>query len=372
MRVVLAHTDSSKLRDLRQMLLGAGLSCEAEDCCSWQNLGVRLAQRDTDLIVVATDCENGADWKALQESISLTMAPIMVIGPTDNSQLAEQAREAGIQEVVDQATLPASFDSALQRMNQSATARKQRGLVVSVFAPAAGSGGSTIAANLAGAFLRKHPESVGLIEMSHEAGDLALMLDATPEHLLADVCRRSDSLDDTSLSNSFFKHSSGVHLLPTGEDQEEEDALTVEATRRIAVLSRVCHQASVLALDSRVGPCEIEAMRLSDHVLIVVRADVPAVRRTQKAILQLVEQGVPKERFRLVVNRWGQGGQVPLKQIETSLKMEVFQSIPDDPSKVNKSANRGVLLHEQARLSTICRRFSALAAALEKTTTGQL
>ena len=372
MRVVLAHTDSSKLRDLRQMLLGAGLSCEAEDCCSWQDLGVRLAQRDTDLIVVATDSNNGADWKALQESISLTMAPIMVIGPTDNSQLAEQARDAGIQEVVDQSTLPASFDSALQRMNHSQTARKQRGLVVSVFAPAAGSGGSTVAANLAGAFLRKHPESVGLIELSHEAGDLSLMLDASPEHLLADVCRRSDSLDETSLGNSFFKHSSGVHLLPTGEDHDV-DVLTAEATRRIAVLSRVCHQATVLALDSRVGPCEIEAMRLSDHVLIVVRADVPAVRRTQKAILQLVEQGVPKERFRLVVNRWGQGGQVPLKQIETSLKMEVFQSIPDDPSKVNKSANRGVLLQEQARFSTICKRFSALATALMKsTTTGPL
>jgi Flp pilus assembly CpaE family ATPase len=136
------------------------------------------------------------------------------------------------------------------------------------------------------------------------------------------------------------------------------------AVRRIAVLSRVLFGATVLALESRLEAEESEAMRLSDLVVLVVRPDVLSLGRAQRALAAAGELGLPRDRFRLVVNRWGQPGQLPRKAIEEALGLSVHARIQDAAAKVNKALNRGTLLAELAPRASISKSFSKLAATL--------
>ena len=94
-------------------------------------------------------------------------------------------------------------------MNQG-NAPRPRGTVISVFAPIPGSGGTTVASNLAGAFAAAHPKEAALIEVARDFGDLALLLNLTPNYTSRDACMRWQSLDRMSLANGFAEHPSGA------------------------------------------------------------------------------------------------------------------------------------------------------------------
>jgi pilus assembly protein CpaE len=254
----------------------------------------------------------------------------------------------------------------LQRLCQTGALKQDHGTLIAVLAPTAGSGGTTVASNLAGSLAKNKLWSVGLVDLSHWPGDLALLLNLEPRHTIQDVCQSWQKLDVVGLKSSLVSHATGVNLLSNGLSQTRNESLCPLAIRRILVLSRVTFDFTVLALDHRIGPEELEAMRLSDTVVLVVRPDVPAVRRAKWAKDKAVEGGVSPERLRLVINRWGQRGQLRLDHIETSLKMKAIQLIPDDPARVNTAINEGKLLQELAARATITRRFAALATALNR------
>ncbi len=364
MCVIVAHAPGSDVSDLRQIVLGAGLDCEVGDCVPWQDLAVRLAQGDADLVVVWTSGDHEFNWEHLHDATALTVAPVLAVGRTDDERIAEGARSAGVIAYLEERNLRHELDTALQRLIKAGVFKKDRGNVISVFAPSPGGGCSTVAVNLAGAFAKKHPNEVALIEATRHIGEVGLLLGATPDHTIDDVCRRWEGLDRLSLENSFFAHPSGIRLLVSDDNVATNTAMHAQSIRRIGVLTRILNKYSIFALDSLLGEAEIEAMRLSDSVLLVIRPDVPGLRVAQRALQDAVNGGVPKDRFHMAVNRWGQRGQLQRKQIATSLGLDIEHLIPDDSARINRAANKGVLVREVASLSRISRTFTALADSL--------
>lgn len=364
MRVIVGHGPRANPAEWRQILLGSGLDCGADDCVGWEQLGARLGQGDVDLVLVEVEPAAEAAWRALEEASQLTASPVMGVGAADQAELVQRVRRSGAVHVLDQSDIRRSLDTALDQWLLRGQLRGKRGRVISVFAPTPGSGGSTVAANLAGALARRHPDDVALVELAAEFGDLAVLLNVTPRHTAEDICRRWATLDRTCLTGSYAQHESGLHVLVNGADRSGNQYLSMEAARRLAILSRMTKGYTVLALDAALTEVELEAMRLSDAVAFVVRPDVPAVKRAQRAVQRLAEGGIARERIWLVVNRYGQAGQLPLSQLEASLGLRTAHLIPEDPRSVNRAANFGLLLQQQSRLRKISRRFAALAQAL--------
>ena len=363
MRVLLAHHADANLRDFRQALLGAGLSCAADDCVSFQELPIRLAQRDADLVVLKADAAAQADWRAVQEATTLTLAPMMAIGPMSRGS---EARRAGVAEYVDEENLRSGLDDAIDRITANGPVARRRGRVVSVLAPTDGSGATTVSLNFAAALAAKHPSKTGLVELTRNPGKIALSLDMQPDHWLGEVCQRWQSLDLQSLSTSFHQHESGLQLLAADVGEGCVANFHSDAVRRIAVLARAAFQWTVLRLDSCMADEEFEAMRLSDAILLIVRPDVPAVRRAQRAIAAAEAAGIPSDHFRLIVNRWGQAGQLEAKQIESSLGLPIYQYVQEDAKRANRAVNRGVLLSQVSSSGRIVRSLATLAKSMVK------
>jgi len=120
----------------------------------------------------------------------------------------------------------------------------------------------------------------------------------------------------------------------------------------------------VLALDGELEPATVEALRGSDVILLVVRPDIPAVKRTQHLLAALDRQHIPRNHLKVVVNRWGQPGQLSIAQIESALGLPAGHRIAEDPGHINRAANLGQLLVEAAPRSAVARQFDELAADL--------
>jgi pilus assembly protein CpaE len=365
MRAVVVHDSPTAGEQLRRVVLGAGVECKSEDAVSFNDLESRLARGAPDLLLVSVGGNRQGALEVISKAAKLASVRIMAVGPVTNPQFVEQARQAGATQYLDAANMRNEFDVAVEQLAGTEAPAKQRGRIISVFSPTPGSGGATVAINLAGALVRTYPKQVALVEMGRQPSDIALRLDVKPKFTLFDVCQRWERLDATGLANSLTEHRSGLLLLAHGiNGGDADDSLSTEAVRRIVLLLRAMCHVSILKLDSALDDEALEAMRLSDLVCLVIRPDVLAVRRANVVRRAMEDAGIPNSRVRLIVNRSGQPGQLRRRQIEENMEMKIFYQIPDDPKLTNLAANQGMLLHELSRLAAISRKFTHLATQL--------
>jgi pilus assembly protein CpaE len=270
--------------------------------------------------------------------------------------------------VQDDIAMQAEFDAAVDSLTGASQETRRKGRVISIFAPTTGSGATTLAVNLAGALAATYPQGVVLAEMGRNVSDIPIRLNFTAEIGTNDICRRWEQLDSTSLGAGLTLRETGLRVLAhkSEESHFDDDPLLPSAVRRVGVLMRSNYPFAIWKLDNTVDEECLEALKLSDEILLVIRPDVLCVRRAQSAKNLAEAHGVDPAKFKLVVNRWGQPGQLTRRQIERSLAQPISFIIPDEPKVANRALNRGQFFHEVSRSASATRRIAKIAKKLDQ------
>jgi pilus assembly protein CpaE len=103
---------------------------------------------------------------------------------------------------------------------------------------------------------------------------------------------------------------------------------------------------------------------MSENVVVVLRLDVPSLRLTRQFVRRLTEQGVVRDKMRLVANRHGQRQQISRKKAEEVIGVAIPEWVPDDPATLNQALNHGLPLLSTARRAAITVSFDTLATKL--------
>lgn len=369
MRVVLAEIQHGGGDSLRRILLGEGLICEADDAVVHHDLPGRLAAGEADLVLVSCDGDPQAALAAIRAAHQVTGAPILACGAIDDAELVRGAIRAGAREFLATARLREELSEALLKIEAESQPSGSIGINIAIYSPSGGAGVSTAAVNLAARLAKKHAGEVALLDLKRSPSDMSLLLDLAPQKTTNDLLRSWQHLDRQWLRSSLTVHDSGLHVLPQvsfpEEGRQPETHITREGIRQLLVLSRRTFRYSVLDLDHELAEPQFEAMRHAGFVGLIVRPDVPGLRRARWALEVAMAQGIARSRFRLVLNRYGGSGQIQLKKVEEILGIQVFQSIPEDVSAVSRAANQGVPLDALSRMSRISRSFSSFARNVE-------
>jgi pilus assembly protein CpaE len=364
MRVVVAREQPAGSEAVRQLLLGMGLECGAGDCVAHADLPVRLAQNPTDLVLVHAAADPTATAALVEQALPLTRAPVLVFGPAAEAGQIVQYLQSGAREFLDEGQLQENLERALERLRHVSTAKQGTGLVIGVVSPTAGSGVTTVATNLAFASASKHKNQVALVELGRGAAELALALDLKPRHTVADVHSNHDRLDSRMLRQSMLEHPGGVQLLVQKPGALKVDPLPPATVRKSVILLRTIYAVSVLDLGHELSEEHYEALRVCDYVVMVVRLDVPSLKQVRRSVQDLEAHGVPKDRIRLVANRYGQRGQVAWKNAEEATGGKFAGWITDDPARTNAALNHGQPLVQHSRYAKATRLFHKLAQQL--------
>jgi pilus assembly protein CpaE len=117
----------------------------------------------------------------------------------------------------------------------------------------------------------------------------------------------------------------------------------------------------VVDLGHSLSDHHVEAMRQSNLVGLVVRADVPGLRRVHWALETLTGMGLARDRFKLVLNGYGGGGQVKQAKVEAALHMKLFWTLPENNALVTRARNQGVPLMRLSSLARINASFAGFA-----------
>ncbi len=366
MRVVVTQEQPGTMDQVRQALLGLGLECGAGDCVPFSELPLRLAQNSAEMVLVHVGPGPTA-LDLIRQTTATSPLPVLAVGPTHDVRQVLEALHSGARAYLDEGRLERDLETALEKLRVTGVVKHSRGLVVGVVSATPGSGVSTVATNLAFTWADKYPERVALVELGRETADLALSLDLEPRYTVAEVAENWQRMDATLLRQCMVSHAAGVQVLAYQPETLAVAALDPQAVRKTVILLRSMYAAAVLDLGHTFSDEHYEAMRLCDRLAVVVRLDVPGLRQARRLMQLCAERGVPRERLRLVANRYGQKGQLSWKKAEEALGVKFAEYIPDDCARLNQSLNLGQPLVRAARHANISRRFAKLAVAMNGT-----
>ncbi len=342
MRVVVAQPPGETNETIRRMLLGMGLECSGEDCVALAELPVRLARGGTDLVLVRAGAEPPAALEAIRQAMPLTSAPILAMGPANDARQVMETVNAGARHYLDEQNLQIALEDALKKLHASGAVKGDVHQVIGVLSANPGAGVTTIATNLAFLWGQQAKGRIALLELGRGVPTIALSLENfEPNFSPADMTREVDRMDTLMLRQGMKVQDGLVHILAYKPETLETSALEPRAVRKMTLLARAAFAVTVLDLGCTLGEEQIEALRLCDQVLLVVRLDVPGLRLARRLRPVLVEKGIPANRIRLVANRYGERGQIAWGKAEQTLGEKFTDYLPDDPGRINKSVDFG-------------------------------
>jgi pilus assembly protein CpaE len=277
---------------------------------------------------------------------------------TDPQVLLEAFR-VGVKEFLPQPLTLKDVEPALARFEgrlsgRVSSAEAKSGRVVSVIGARGGVGASTVATNLATSVQKaRERESVALMDLDMQGGDLGLFLDLHASQGLRHLSQDISRLDETIVRTSLVKHASGLHLLASGYEELDEPDPTTGSVMRVIGLLRSIHRHVFVDCGHVLGPAVKEGLNCSDQIIIVMTLSLPVIRRTKRLLDALGTAQYPAGKVVMVVNRYTNDQKELLSETEDMLGVRMAGLIPNDYGTASGAVDHGNPLTIMAPRTTI-------------------
>jgi pilus assembly protein CpaE len=300
------------------------------------------------------------------ENLTALGARVVVAGAHKDPDLILAAMRAGAREF---AVIGDAAEVARAVLAQARPAEGGKGELITVFPTRGGVGATTVAVNLAGAFVRRGSKTC-LLDLDLYLGDVSSFLDLAGTYSVSDVIANRKRLDGELLDTSVARHSSGLRVLAGSGKVEDTEA--VRPADLVAALDLLRQHYGHLVVDGINGFDELSLAILdaSQQIVMVLTQDVPAVRSTRRCLDLFRRLGYDGRKVKLVLNRHQRQSKITAEVIAEAVGLPVTHTIGNDFASAIESINRGQMLQDLAPRSALTRDIEALAPVLMGTNNG--
>lgn len=261
---------------------------------------------------------------------------------------------------ISQDELKTVLDRVQEYCSGQVEAPKKKGRMIAVFSSKGGCGTSFVATNLAAATAAR----TVLVDLNLQAGDLPLFLGVDPKYSFADMAEHRNRLDDALIGSFVTPHSSNLSLLAAPKEADSADEIEPEHVFEVLQRLRESYDYVVLDPQHTFDSITLAALDQADEIVLVLTLDIPAIRSTQRALEIFDRLGYPRQKVRIVVNRWSKQIDLDLRQVEKFLGEPVIGFIPSDYQTAVTSINLGQPLVQSDAGSKIAIEIKRIAQTL--------
>lgn len=275
--------------------------------------------------------------------LSLELPKMAIISAANNlsPELLLQSLRSGAREFLHLPISAQELKTVLDRVAEFCAGQvetpKKKGRMISVFSSKGGCGTSFIATNLAAAIAAR----TVLVDLNLQAGDLPLFLGVTPKYSFADMAENRARLDDALINSFVTPYSTNLSLLAAPKEADSADEIEPEHVFDVLRKLRESYDYVVLDPQHTFDSITLAALDQSDEIILVLTLDIPAIRSTQRALEIFDRLGYPRQKVRIVVNRWSKQIDLDLRQVEKFLGEPVIGYVPSDYQTAVTSINLG-------------------------------
>lgn len=302
---------------------------------------------------------------------------VLVRASVDSDTLAEALR-SGMREVVPSGA-PEALAAAVDRARAVGEAigarafeerpnQPVRGGVVTVFSTKGGVGKSLVATNLAAALADKGKRTC-LVDLDVAGGDVAVMLQLSPQHTLADLDQISAGMDASGVRSLLVEQSPNLSVLAA--PVQLSAPVPAEPVGALLETLATLFDAVVVDTSGSFDDFALNALDHSDLVLLVGTLDIPALKSLKLATGTLDLLNVPRSRWRVVLNRADSRVGLTVEEFAGTLELPVTVTLATSRD-VLASVNRGEVIVRSHRGHQAAKALTTLAAgvAADLTTVG--
>ena len=288
---------------------------------------------------------------------SAPMTAIVMVRDRPLNGLLPAAMRAGIRDVVNLSQGTGELRDAVERaivwsanlrqvQGEVAARPAQRGTVISVFSSKGGTGKTFLATNLATAIAEVSGKDTAVADLDVDMGDVFSYFGLEPNKQLEDLIVLGEGADrETVFANAtrLGEHLYGFGAIPDPTMQPPGG----EAIGKYLRVLRGNFSYVLVDASADYTDLALACFDLSDVICLVTGLDVVGVKHLSKAMETLLTIGLPRDRFRIVLNRADSKVGLDAGDVERVMKIQVDTMIPSSrlvPTSLNKG--RPVYLEE--------------------------
>ena len=220
-----------------------------------------------------------------------------------------------------------------------AAAEAPKGRLFTVFSTKGGVGKSLVATNVA-VSIADAGQSVCLVDLDINSGDVAIMLQLSPSRTITDLVAFNGVIDEGAVESILTKYSDNLSIVAAPVRLDSPDEASADDIGKL--LDALKYRFDVVVVDTS-GVFDDEALAAldrSDIIILVGTLDIPALKGLKVATSTLDLLNYPRDTWRFVLNR--NDGKVGLSasEYESTLGLKADVSMVSS-HEVLAAVNRG-------------------------------
>lgn len=366
--VIIIDSDLNSLETIKTHLRKIeGVTVEGEACQLLE--GYELIRQKKPAVAIMELAPSLDEALTIIERIThnFPQTSVFVTSTDVGSKTIIRCMHAGANEFLTRPVNNSDLSAAIQRLGSKLLKNQEeetaKGQIISFFSYKGGVGTTTAATSTACAMAERN-NSVVIVDLCMDRGDVCTFLNVKPRYTLTDVTKNISRLDPSFLESVLTAHSSGIRILAR-PNQEDVEFIAPSQVSYVLTLLKSMSQYVIVDTLHTFDKITLTALDLSDVVLVVSDFVVPTIGKTKQCLDVFHRLGY-KDKIRLVMNRHLPSNQViDPKSLKDFFGYSSFQLISNDYDTSIKAINQGVPIQHVAPASGIAANFRELAGKLD-------
>jgi pilus assembly protein CpaE len=332
-------------------------------------LGPVADQHRPDLIIFESTGDPNSELEFIAKlNVRHPAIEVILLSSDVSSDALLNAMRAGVREVLPSPVSRIALQSSVTHIEENLARQgiqKQAGQVIAFIPCKGGSGSTFLATNLAYILAAEENKKVLLVDLNLHFGDAALFIsDQTPTVNLAEVARQIQRMDAAFLSSSLIQVLPNFGLLAAPEDPVQAMEVKPEHVESLLNLARNEYDFVILDVGRALDPVSIKALDMADLNFLVMQLTLPFIRDAKRLLEVFRSLEYPPDKIKMLVNRYEKRSEIRLEDVERTLGIQVFRTLPNSFRAVAASVNQGVPIGKLAHGNPITKSLQELAHLL--------
>jgi len=332
------------------------------------------ADSPVDVLVLSPEVKE-PDALGLAEFVGRSAPATAIVMVRDHSWngLLPAAMRAGIRDVVDLTQGAQELRDAVDRAIAWASNLRslrgamadnpaQRGMVISIFSSKGGTGKTMLTTNLATAIADVTGKDTATVDLDVDMGDVFSYFGIEAKFQIQDLIDLGEGANRETIISHAHRITDNLYAFGAQPDPTVETP-GGEAVGKFLRALRSTFPYIVVDASADYTDLALSCFDLSDAICLVTALDVVGVKHLSKALDTLVGIGIPRDRFRIVLNRADSKVGLDSSDVERVMKIQVDTMIPSS-RLVPMSLNRGKPVYLEEPNSDITKSIRELATRL--------
>src|SRR6266516_4150162 len=291
---------------------------------------------------------------------------IFAVSAQSQPDLIIQAMRSGCSEYLLKPLDPEQLLNAVARVGGRRREKKEsdRGQMSAFIGAKGGCGVTTLVTQLGASLAGYCSRKTLVVDLHPDFGDAALYLGMTKyRYHFFELVENTDRLDAELLQSFIARHSSGLELIPAPEGNDAPRRILPGAVAQTFDFLRMRYDFILVDMAPGLSDENLEMIRHCDQLHVVTVAEVSALRNVVRHLDYLTRKEIPRERFRVVLNRHQKRSLIGDGEIEKTIGQKIFWKVPNQYAHVVKAINGGDPIAHIAS-SEVTKNLKELAASM--------